>query len=564
MNQFEFPDTLPRCPGIQPAFMKHFSGWHLGMGQAGNITGLLNGLHILSRDNPGCKAAALGMTLWGLQAHPLTPGMGQWGLKAMDLGLATGDSLTRLMTKLARLPEPGEGDNESRDTWHALVRQDDRTLILRFLAMALAEPDKGLSWLQHCWQDLIHLGKPEISRAALDMIPWNEVTAPLKARMEAEWAFFCQPPAKAIQVVGALDPETWGLWRAYAGGELLLRMGRNSDGKTVLARLWKTIPWHVNLTLKLYDLFNPATLAAMDETEGVAILAYSWNKADLLADTMESLARSDIGRARIFALNNGSTDHTSEVLDRYCQKFGSSRFHIETLPVNVGAPAARNWLLALPDVRNCRWAAFLDDDIVLPQNWLLHLLGTARDHQDAGAIGCRITAATSPFGLQSADYNLFPTPPPGIEPGKLPNRVLLFDNCAGSPDTGLFTYSRPCLSVSGCCHMINMQAVSRAGGFDLRYTPSQFDDLDRDLRSALNGMPAVYAGGLAVRHVQHSSLARSQTARQIGHVMGNKFKLDTKYTDKELTALGRDNMQRLWADLEKKHNFLVDRVGSRA
>ena len=45
--------------------MQHFSGWHLGMGLSANITGLLHGLHILSKDNLGCKAAALGMTLWG-------------------------------------------------------------------------------------------------------------------------------------------------------------------------------------------------------------------------------------------------------------------------------------------------------------------------------------------------------------------------------------------------------------------------------------------------------------------------------------------------------------------
>ena len=477
------------------------------------------------------------------------------------MGLETDDVLTRLMTRLATELELDETDGESMDTWHALVRQDDRALILRFLAVVLTDPNKAFSWLHHCWQDLIYLGKPEMPRAALDMISWDGATAPLKARMEADWAFYCQPPEAAIDAVEKLDPEMWGLWRAYAGGELLLRMGRKGEGKAALAGLWKAIPWHVNLTLKLHDLFNATSLAGEPDTEGVAILAYSWNKADLLADTLDSLAKSNIGKAKVFALNNGSTDHTAAVLEKAREQFGADRFHIETLPINVGAPAARNWLLALPEVRASRWAAFLDDDIVLPENWLLHLLGAAKGQRDIGAVGCRITAATSPFGLQSADYNLFPTPPPPNEQGTLPNRVLVFDNCAGSLDSGMFTYTRPCLSVSGCCHMINMQAVGKTGGFDLRYTPSQFDDLDRDLRSALDGMPAVYAGNLAVKHVQHSSLAKSQTSKQIGHVMGNKLKLDTKYTDEELAKLGRENMQRLWTDLEMKHNFLVDRLG---
>jgi GT2 family glycosyltransferase len=148
-----------------------------------------------------------------------------------------------------------------------------------------------------------------------------------------------------------------------------------------------------------------------------------------------------------------------------------------------------------------------------------------------------------------------------VEPGLLPNRVLIYANCAGGLDTGLFSYVRPCLSVSGCCHLISLAAVAKAGPFDLRYTPSQFDDLDRDLRSAMAGLPAVYAGTLAVRHVQHSSLAKSQTPRQIGHVMGNKLKLDTKYADEELTALGQANATLLWDDLEARHAFLVDRLG---
>jgi len=562
MNRFDFPHVLPKAPGIQPAFHDRFSGWHLGMGLPQALAGLLPGLTKLGEELPGCRATATGMALWGFQAHPLTANMSGWLLKYVDAGLAVHPSLGKLAVRLATAPALGPEDGDTTDTWYALARQTDRALILRFLAVTLGSP-KALSWLAHCWQDLLFLNMPEIPRAALDMIAWDDVTLPLKARMEAEWAFQTRPAKDALEAVESLSPDTWGLWRAYAGAELLLRTGKKGEAKGVLANLWKSIPWHVNLTLKLHDLFNPAPLGDDADTEGVAVLAYSWNKADLLRDTLDSLAASDIGKAKVFTLNNGSTDHTAEVLEKAQAAFGADRFHIETLPINVGAPAARNWLLALPEVRAAKWAAFLDDDIVLPEDWLKRLLGAAKLAPGVGAVGCRITAATPPFGLQSADYNLFPTPPKAPEPGKLPNRVLVYDNCAGSMDSGLFSYTRPCLSVSGCCHLISLAAVEKAGAFDLRYTPSQFDDLDRDLRSALAGMPAVYAGGLAIRHVQHSSLAKSQTTRQIGHVMGNKFKLDTKYTDEELIALGKGNRDRLWADLRAKHDFLVDRLGSR-
>lgn len=563
MHQFTFDNPLPPTRGIHPAFKDRFSGWHLGMGLPETLLGIIGGLHALGKEDRTCADTACAMAYWGTQAHPLTPGMAAWLCQFADSGLNAPAPFIDMCRHLAAVPPLDDSDRESMETWYALVRQDDRSLILRFLMVTLGHPVKGLAWLHHCWQDMIHLGQPEIGKAALDMVAWGPA-ALLRQRMQAEWALHSLEPARAIEHVEALNPDLWGMWRAYAGAELLLRLGRQGEAKGALAGLWKAIPWHVNLTLKLHDLFQPTPSGTDADTADVAILAYSWNKADLLADTLRSLAESDIGNAQIFTLDNGSTDHTPEVLKEAQQRFGRERFHIETLPVNVGAPAARNWLLALPGVKASRWAAFLDDDIVLPQNWLRHLLGTAGEYPNAGAIGCRITAATPPYGLQSADYNLFPTPPKPTEPGQLPNRVLVFDNCAGSPDTGMFTYERPCLSVSGCCHLINMEAVDKAGGFDLRYTPSQFDDLDRDLRSALGGMPAVYAGGLAIRHIQHSSLAKSQTTRQIGHVMGNKYKLDTKYSDEELVCLGTENKAQLWADLQTKYDFLVDRLKSGA
>lgn len=561
MNRFTVPRALPPCAPLQPEFQRRFSGWHLGMGLPNSLAGFLPGLFQLGAGSPGCKNTALSMALWAFQAHPLAPGLAAWGVRALKEGLKVSDAAARTMLLAAKAAPLDNTDTEAMDTWYGLARQDDRSLILRFLAVVLGDPNKGLSWLGHVWQDCIHLGLPEIPAAALDLVSWPDAALPLRQRMEADRAFHCLPPDGALPVVEGLDPETWGLWRAYAGGELLLRTGGKGEAKGPLATLWKAIPWHVNLTLKLFDLFNPPTPGDPADTDSAVVLVYSWNKADLLAGTLESLLESDIGRARVFALDNGSTDHTADVLEKARQAFGPDRFHVETLPVNVGAPAARNWLLSLDKVKSARWAAFLDDDIVLPKGWLLRLLGAARGRDDIGAVGCRITAAFPPFGLQSADYNIFPTPPPPTKSGELPNRVRVFDNCAGSLDTGLFTYTRPCLSVSGCCHMVSLDSIRKTGGFDLRYTPSQFDDLDRDLRASLIGMPALYAGDLAIRHVQHSSLAKSKTARQIGQVMGNKFKLDTKYSDEELARLANANRALLWADLEQKSAFLVDRLG---
>ena len=60
------------------------------------------------------------------------------------------------------------------DTWYDLAREGDRPLILRFLAVVLRDPKKGLAWLGRCWRDLLFLERPEIAKVALEMVPWDE------------------------------------------------------------------------------------------------------------------------------------------------------------------------------------------------------------------------------------------------------------------------------------------------------------------------------------------------------------------------------------------------------
>ena len=169
------------------------------------------------------------MALWSMQAHPLNPDLARWAVKAVNLGLKADPVLARLMVLSADLKRPEEG--EATDAWYELARQDDRGLILRFLTVVLGNPETGLGWLHHVWPDLIHMGRPEIAMAALDMVKWTGTSIPLRARFDAERALHYLPPEEAMPAIESLDPTIWGLWRAYAGSELLLRMGRAGEAK---------------------------------------------------------------------------------------------------------------------------------------------------------------------------------------------------------------------------------------------------------------------------------------------------------------------------------------------
>jgi GT2 family glycosyltransferase len=501
-------------------------------------------------------ACGLGLAHWGWQRAPLDRAQTEL-LLGSAAAITPAPPWTQFLRTLLHTLDAQQPDLAQQQELSALMNSGETALVVRTLLPLLRDPHRGLGWLAAAWDGLLRLGGVDLCRAALDLPNWPDELLPLRARLAAEAAFLLETPERALAELASVDDALFGLWAGYLRAEIALRQGEAEAGRTQLAEIFRALPWHTHLGLKLHGLCTPLATAPAAATEDAVILVYSWNKAGLTKQTLESLARTDYGRARILALNNGSTDETGAVMEACAALFPPGALRVIHLPVNVGAPAARNWLLAQPEVRAAQWAVFLDDDVILPERWLLRLLGAGQAEPDCGAVGCRIVSATPPACLQSADYQLFL---PDGQPRTfrdLTENIVVFDNCAGALDLGLFTYNRPATHVSGCCHALRVSVVQELGGFDIRFSPTQFDDLDRDLRSAVAGRPAVYAGDLAIAHVQHSSLAKAKGPAAMGQVFGNKIKLEGKFTQAEVDGAARRGLAALTRDRAKKWNDLV-------
>ncbi len=501
--------------------------------------------------DPDIVACGAGLALWSWQRAPLDAARA--ALLAGPLAAsASGRMAAALAPLLAGGPDPAE--------LGLLLSEGRAGDILRILLPRLRDARSALAWLAPAWDGLTRQPTADLALAALDACPWPRLlgggAACLRARLLAELLVLHAAPAEALTALDALDaadPEgVFAAWAAYLRAELLLRLGEAEAGTVLLAGCFKALPWHTHLGLKLHGLLRPRPEARPEAASRAVILVYSWNKAELTRQTLASLARTDMGGARVLALDNGSADGTGEAMEASAGLFAPGALRVIRLPVNVGAPAARNWLIAQPEVQAAEFAVFLDDDVVLPERWLSRLLGELQANPSAGAAGCRIVSATPPQCLQSADYQLFA--PSGREATirGLPEHVNVFDNCAGALDFGLYSYARPAVHVSGCCHALRVDALRDLGGFDIRFSPTQFDDLDRDLRSAAAGRPAVYAGDVAVAHVQHSSLAKAKGPAAMGQVFGNKIKLEGRHGREEMDAVFRAGLAALWADLRDK------------
>ncbi len=279
-----------------------------------------------------------------------------------------------------------------------------------------------------------------------------------------------------------------------------------------------TIPWHVNLTLKLHDLFNPPRPGDPADTADTAILVYSWNKAADLERTLFSLAKTDIGTAKIRVLLNGCEDNSEAVVEAARKHFPNNDFDVIKLLVNVGAPAARNWLGSLPEVRSSEFVAYIDDDVELPSDWLAHFLTIMENHPKTAVVGCKIVFGSNPKMIQYL-YRTFSVAKPDIIKLTNQNQIAQYDH-------GQFNYVRTTDNVMGCCHLLRMAHMPDGPQFDLRYSPSQLDDVAHDISLRVKGHEIRYCGLVTCIHHQNTGggFKRKITNAQLGQVLGNDMK----------------------------------------
>ncbi|WP_319584049.1 glycosyltransferase family A protein [uncultured Pseudodesulfovibrio sp.] len=291
----------------------------------------------------------------------------------------------------------------------------------------------------------------------------------------------------------------WGMRFAAS----LAGAGRTERAMDVLAAVLKDFPEHTTALLTLDALAFPPEPGARLEG-GCAVSIYSYNKADELRRTLDSVLASDlgpeVGEVTVRVLVNGSSDDSLAVAEAARDRY-TGRMEVISLPVNVGAPAARNWLMdaALRDGE--RWIVYLDDDVLVRSDWLAGLAAGVRDFPGAGVWGCRVADVRSPGLTQHGDGFLLPPD----EAARRGDGLVLEEPCVEVMAEPLLRYRRYAASVTGCCHLFETASLAGSGGFDLLFSPSQCDDLDLDLRRLAQGLPAAYLGDVRITHLREST-----------------------------------------------------------
>ena len=422
-----------------------------------------------------------------------------------------------------------------------IVERKDYLELADYLESAMREAPENLFWMSVAMQvghsgglfdRLEHLARKHTA-----------LPDPLRNGLLADVALLQGRPEEAVTLYAAAGAGLLlGVWQERMG-YALRRLGRTDEALAVWDAQVNRRPWHTQLWLTR-DSVRRGLDAAGDFPDGRGvILIYTWNGGDKAEQTLAALSETewpqDPGKVRILAVDNGSDDgRTMSILEKWEQLMGG-RLRLVRLPCNIGAPAARNWLLTEPESRQADWLAYLDDDLLVPPDWLRHFGTVMRAMPAHGVYGCAVARHDRPWRFQGADMHLLPPAtcagPPGVP--AMPMHMLVANWAEEQSNYGQFGYTRPCIHVSGCCHVFRREAIDRAGPFDVRFSPSQVDDFEHDIRMASAGDMPCYHGSLLVRHMLATGTTLPSSLPKTMNAYANHLKLQALYTRPQFDAL---------------------------
>lgn len=460
-----------------------------------------------------------------------------WTKDPLDGHLA--GQLLALNSKWSRLSEPTLAmvqyvarhwvAPENLKHYQRLTESGDGQRICNFLSAQFNRDTDNLFWRQQ----LLAYGFFDQNEDLLDQAlqgSWPEVLQPCRFLFLGNRAWINQGYDQALYFYDqAMGWDALGRRAKY-----LYQQGQQNQAQALWQELLNQNPWMISETLHVHDLIQGVDQRRSKFDGKVAIVLYSYNKDNELDATLASVFASQSLDHPVWVLDNGSSDSTAAILAAWKERMGQG-LEIISLPVNVGAPAARNWLMHEPKIRQCPWMIYLDDDVELPPDWLELLAGAVKTYPEAGVWGCKVVDHAVPAVLQSVDLHLEPVLSEAArQAGK---RFEVSGLHRETMDLGQFDYVRPCTSVTGCCHLFRTDRLHECGGFDLRFSPSQFDDLEHDIRLNLAGQYAVYQGFLRVRHKKRTGHGLQSSQGAAGSAFANMHKLQTKYTQAQFDQI---------------------------
>ncbi len=231
----------------------------------------------------------------------------------------------------------------------------------------------------------------------------------------------------------------------------------------------------------------------------------NYGRAELLRACLQSLLDQTWPRLEILVVDNGSQDHSTDVV----ASFAGRGVRLLSLPENRGFAAAVN--LGVRQARG-ELVALLNNDAVASPKWVERLLSGIGASAEVGMCASKILFHGSDV-IDKAGHLIFPD---GQNRGR----------GTGERDRGQYDATQEVLAADGCAALYRKQVLEEVGGFDESFF-AYAEDADLGLRARWLGWRCLYVPGAVVHH-HHSSTLGPYSPRKIYWVERNRLWLVLK------------------------------------
>lgn len=164
-----------------------------------------------------------------------------------------------------------------------------------------------------------------------------------------------------------------------------------------------------------------------------------------------------------------------------------------------------------------RYLVLLNNDTVVQPGWLGALARGADGRHDVGIVGGKVLAADG--SLQEAGCLV------------LADATPVRRGIGGNPADRAYAEATEVDYVSGCCLLIRRELWQQLGGFDERFAPAYYEDVDLAFAARLYGYRTMYEPRAVVLHVGGVTYGRERTGGTKELVSVNAQKFLSKWPD---------------------------------
>lgn len=200
--------------------------------------------------------------------------------------------------------------------------------------------------------------------------------------------------------------------------------------------------------------------------ELLVVVVLSFNKRVHTLRCLQSVQQLHYQPREVIVVDNGSTDGSPEAVERQYPEV-----HLLRSPVNRGAAGGRNLGIRWAGQHPYAYILFLDDDSWVDERLADELIAAMRSDPTVGL--------ATPKAYRSDSHDLIASA--GGMRVRL-GRGSITDIGAGALDTGQFDRPAAVDSCVGFAVLARRQAVERCGGFDERFNPYGWEEVDLSLR----------------------------------------------------------------------------------